>query len=183
MNYAGRQSASSRSRWAWPGGAYDRGARRARRRPTARPTVGVALARGRRWSSRSSTCPLVVVIVYAFHDSSIIAWPLRLGTLRVVRGAVARPRHDRGRGGEPEARAPRGGDRAPDRRARRVRARSVRVSREDRVPPAGPAAAHPARDHHRRVAAHLLQLRGARALERVPPRSRLAGGAGSLPRR
>jgi spermidine/putrescine transport system permease protein len=26
--------------------------------------------------------PLVVVIVYAFHDSPIIAWPLQLGTLR-----------------------------------------------------------------------------------------------------
>lgn len=25
--------------------------------------------------------PLAVVIVYAFHDSPIIAWPLRLGTL------------------------------------------------------------------------------------------------------
>jgi spermidine/putrescine transport system permease protein len=26
--------------------------------------------------------PLAVVVVYAFHDSAIIAWPLRLGTLR-----------------------------------------------------------------------------------------------------
>jgi spermidine/putrescine transport system permease protein len=36
--------------------------------------------------------PLVVVIVYAFHDSPIIAWPLQLGTLRWF-GALA---HDRG---------------------------------------------------------------------------------------
>ena len=36
--------------------------------------------------------PLLVVIVYAFHDSPIIAWPLRLGTLKWF-GALA---HDRG---------------------------------------------------------------------------------------
>ncbi len=36
--------------------------------------------------------PLAVVIVYAFHDSPIIAWPLRLGTLKWF-AALA---HDRG---------------------------------------------------------------------------------------
>ncbi len=36
--------------------------------------------------------PLVVVIVYAFHDSPIIAWPLRFGTLKWF-GTLA---HDRG---------------------------------------------------------------------------------------
>ncbi|MGH7535271.1 MAG: ABC transporter permease, partial [Gemmatimonadales bacterium] len=36
--------------------------------------------------------PLAVVIVYSFHDSAIIAWPLRLGTLHWY-GALA---HDRG---------------------------------------------------------------------------------------
>lgn len=36
--------------------------------------------------------PLAVVILYAFHDASIIAWPLRLGTVRWF-GALA---HDRG---------------------------------------------------------------------------------------
>lgn len=36
--------------------------------------------------------PLVVVVLYAFHDSNIIAWPLKLGTLRWF-GALA---HDRG---------------------------------------------------------------------------------------
>jgi spermidine/putrescine transport system permease protein len=36
--------------------------------------------------------PLVVVILYAFHDSPIIAWPLRLGTTRWF-GALM---HDRG---------------------------------------------------------------------------------------
>src|SRR3954447_7908439 len=36
--------------------------------------------------------PLVVVIVYAFHDSPIIAWPLQLGTTRWF-VALA---HDRG---------------------------------------------------------------------------------------
>jgi spermidine/putrescine transport system permease protein len=35
--------------------------------------------------------PLVVVIIYSFHDSPIIAWPLQLGTLRWF-GALA---HDR----------------------------------------------------------------------------------------
>ena len=101
------------------------------------------------------------MIVYAFHDSPIIAWPLRLGTLHWF-GALA---HDRGMleaalasvklallavvialvVGVPG----------------RVRARPARLSRQDRVPPAGAAAAHPARDHHRRRAAHLLQLRRA----------------------
>jgi spermidine/putrescine transport system permease protein len=36
--------------------------------------------------------PLVVVVVYAFHDSPIIAWPLRLGTLRWFTALA----HDRG---------------------------------------------------------------------------------------
>ena len=36
--------------------------------------------------------PLVVVIVYAFHDSPIIAWPLQLGTLRWFTALA----HDRG---------------------------------------------------------------------------------------
>jgi ABC-type spermidine/putrescine transport system permease subunit II len=36
--------------------------------------------------------PLVVVIVYAFHDSPIIAWPLRLGTLKWFTALA----HDRG---------------------------------------------------------------------------------------
>jgi spermidine/putrescine transport system permease protein len=36
--------------------------------------------------------PLVVVVLYAFHDSPIIAWPLRLGTTRWF-GALV---HDRG---------------------------------------------------------------------------------------
>jgi spermidine/putrescine transport system permease protein len=36
--------------------------------------------------------PIVVVIVYAFHDSPIIAWPLRLGTFRWFAALL----HDRG---------------------------------------------------------------------------------------
>jgi spermidine/putrescine transport system permease protein len=36
--------------------------------------------------------PLVVVIIYSFHDASIVAWPLKLGTFRWY-GALA---HDRG---------------------------------------------------------------------------------------
>ena len=36
--------------------------------------------------------PLVVVIIYAFHDSPIIAWPLQLGTLRWFTALA----HDRG---------------------------------------------------------------------------------------
>ncbi|MEO8198901.1 MAG: ABC transporter permease [Gemmatimonadota bacterium] len=36
--------------------------------------------------------PLLVVVVYAFHDSSIIAWPLKLGTLRWFSTLA----HDRG---------------------------------------------------------------------------------------
>jgi spermidine/putrescine transport system permease protein len=36
--------------------------------------------------------PLVVVIIYSFHDAAIVAWPLRLGTFRWY-GALA---HDRG---------------------------------------------------------------------------------------
>src|SRR4051812_45252096 len=36
--------------------------------------------------------PLVVVIVFAFHDSPIIAWPLRLGTFRWFEALS----HDRG---------------------------------------------------------------------------------------
>jgi spermidine/putrescine transport system permease protein len=38
--------------------------------------------------------PLAVVIVYAFHDSAIIAWPLRLGTLRWFEALM----HDRAMG-------------------------------------------------------------------------------------
>jgi spermidine/putrescine transport system permease protein len=36
--------------------------------------------------------PLVVVVLYAFHDSPIIAWPLRLGTTKWFEALV----HDRG---------------------------------------------------------------------------------------
>jgi spermidine/putrescine transport system permease protein len=36
--------------------------------------------------------PLLVVILYAFHDSNIIAWPLKLGTLRWFQALA----HDRG---------------------------------------------------------------------------------------
>jgi spermidine/putrescine transport system permease protein len=36
--------------------------------------------------------PLVVVIVFSFHDSAIIAWPLRLGTVRWYQALA----HDRG---------------------------------------------------------------------------------------
>jgi spermidine/putrescine transport system permease protein len=36
--------------------------------------------------------PLLVVVIYAFHDSSIIAWPLKLGTLHWFKDLA----HDRG---------------------------------------------------------------------------------------
>src|SRR6476660_58687 len=36
--------------------------------------------------------PIVVVVIYAFHDSPIIAWPLRLGTFRWFVALL----HDRG---------------------------------------------------------------------------------------
>ena len=36
--------------------------------------------------------PLVVVIIYSFHDASIVAWPLRLGTFRWYTALA----HDRG---------------------------------------------------------------------------------------
>ena len=36
--------------------------------------------------------PLFVVLIYSFHDSNIIAWPLKLGTLRWYRALA----HDRG---------------------------------------------------------------------------------------
>jgi len=36
--------------------------------------------------------PLAVVVLYAFHDASIIAWPPKLGTLRWFNAVF----HDRG---------------------------------------------------------------------------------------
>ena len=59
-------------------------------RPVDRRRPG-ALDRGRRVFA-FIYLPLAVVIVYAFHDSPIIAWPLQLGTLKWF-GALA---HDRG---------------------------------------------------------------------------------------